>query len=46
MEIKYLKSLANNPTLAGWTNIGCTLEDIEELEHKYLNGIIFPKAYT
>jgi hypothetical protein len=45
MEIKYLKSLANNPTLAGWKNKGYTLEEIEELDHKCLNGIMFPKAY-
>ncbi|WP_298544760.1 hypothetical protein [uncultured Aquimarina sp.] len=45
MEIKYLKSFADNPTLAGWTNKGLSIAQIQDLEIQYLNGAQFPRAY-
>jgi len=45
MKIKYLKKLEENISLAGWRNIGLTIDEIEALEKEYLVGKKFPKAY-
>ncbi|MGY3793762.1 SMI1/KNR4 family protein [uncultured Aquimarina sp.] len=45
MEIKYLKSFADHPTLAGWTNKGLSVAQIQKLETQYLNGVQFPSSY-
>lgn len=45
MEIKYLKRLKENKNLAGWENIGLTINEIENLEKEYLGGKKFPKSY-
>lgn len=45
MEIKYLKSVEQHPTLDGFTNRGLSIEQIRELEDKFNNGKPFPKAF-
>ncbi|CAL2080319.1 conserved hypothetical protein [Tenacibaculum sp. 190524A02b] len=45
MEIKYLKKMAENPSLKKWGNEGMSIQEIEELEIKYLRGEKFPQSY-
>mgnify|MGYP006191799177 CR=1 FL=1 len=45
MIIEYLKQVVENPFMDGFTNRPLSIQKIEELEEKFNDGRVFPKAF-